>query len=80
VRGRNTDYFYLEPEILEILRTSEVPMSALGVNFRINNKLEKVVDLNIIKQHLEELVKNDKLLKLEKDDIVHYKVNPRKKF
>jgi hypothetical protein len=80
VRGRNTDYFYLEPEILEILRTSEVPMSALGVNFRINNKLEKVVDLNIIKQHLEELVKNDKLLKFEKDDIIHYKVNPRKKF
>ena len=80
MRGRNTDYFYLEPEILEILRTSEVPMSALGVNFRINNKLEKVVDLNIIKQHLEELVKNDKLLKFEKDDIIHYKVNPRKKF
>jgi hypothetical protein len=80
VRGRNTDYFYLEPEILEILRTSEVPMSALGVNFRINNKLEKVIDLNIIKQHLEELVKNDKLMRFEKDDIIHYKVNPRKKF
>lgn len=80
MRGRNTDYFYLEPEILEILRTSEVPMSALGVNFRINNKLEKVIDLNIIKQHLEELVKNDKLLRFEKDDIIHYKVNPRKKF
>ena len=79
MRGRKIDYFYLEPEILEILKVSAIPMSALGINFRINNKFSKIIDLNTVKYHLEDLVKNEKLLKINKDKIFHYKINPRKK-
>ena len=77
MRGKSTDYFYLESEILEILKVANVPMSALGINFQINNKLDKIVDLNTIKDHLEVLVKNDKLLKFDKENIIHYKLNPK---
>jgi hypothetical protein len=80
VRGRKSNnYFYLEPEILKILKTSNVPMSALGINFRLNNSLGKILDLNTIKSHLEELVDNNKILELEKDEILHYKINPKVK-
>ena len=79
MRGKSTDYFYLEPEIIEILKVANVPMSALGINFQINNKLDKIIDLNTIKDHLETLVKNDKLLKFDRDNITHYKLNPRSK-
>ena len=78
MRGRKSNnYFYLEPEILKILKTSNVPMSALGINFRLNNSLGKILDLNTIKSHLEELVDNNKILELEKDEILHYKLNPK---
>jgi hypothetical protein len=79
VRGRSADYVYLEPEILKILKTSNVPMSALGVNFRVNNKLSKIVELNTVKRHLESLVDRKKILKAEKDNITLYRVNSRKK-
>ena len=79
MRGKNTDYFYLQSEIIEILKVANVPMSALGINFQINNKLDKIVDLNTIKDHLEVLVKNEKLHKFDKDNIIHYKLNPKTK-
>ncbi len=79
MRGRIADYVYLEPEILKILNESDVPMSALGVNFRVNNNLDKIVDLNTIKRHLENLVKGKKLLKKDKDDTIFYKINTRSK-
>lgn len=78
MRGRKSNnYFYLEPEILKILKTSNVPMSALGINFRLNNSLGKIIDLNTIKSHLDELVDNNKILEMEKDEILHYKINPK---
>jgi repressor of nif and glnA expression len=78
VRGRKSNnYFYLEPEILKILKTSNVPISALGINFRLNNSLGKIIDLNTIKSHLGELVENNKILEIEKDEILHYKINPK---
>ena len=81
MRGRKSNnYFYLEPEILKILKSSDVPMSALGINFRLNNSLGKILDLNTIKSHLDELVSNNKIMEIEKDDILHYKINPKIKF
>lgn len=79
MRGRSADYAYLEPEILNILRESDVPMSALGVNFRVNDKFDKIVELNTVKHHLETLVRNKKLLKKDKDDTTYYKLNTRSK-
>jgi len=80
VRGRKSNnYFYLEPEIMKILKTSNVPMSALGINFRLNNSLGKIIDLNTIKSHLDELVDNNKIFEIEKDEILHYKINPKVK-
>ncbi len=78
MRGRNADYFYLEPEILNILRESDVPMSALGINFRVNDRLDKIVELNAVKHHLEALVKSKKILKTDKDDTAFYRINTRK--
>lgn len=77
MRGRNTDYFYLEPEILEILKGSEVPMSALGINFRVNNKFDKIIELNTVKRHLDELVKNKKLVRINKEDTPFYVLNSK---
>lgn len=77
MRGRNTDYFYLEPEILEILKESEVPMSALGINFRVNNKFDKIIELNTVKRHLDELVKNKKLVRVDKEDTPFYVLNSK---
>ena len=77
MRGRNTDYFYLEPEILEILKDSEVPMSALGINFRVNNKFDKIIELNTVKRHLDELVKNKKLVRIDKEDTPFYVLNTK---
>jgi len=79
MRGRSADYAYLEPEILKIVRESDVPMSALGINFRVNDKFAKIVELNTVKHHLEALVRNKKLLKKDKDDTTYYKLNTRSK-
>lgn len=79
MRGRNSDYFYLEPEIIEILRESTVPMSALGVNFRVNDRFDKIIELNTVKRHLEELVKNKKLVKFDKEDTTFYSINGKNK-
>jgi repressor of nif and glnA expression len=78
MRGRSEDYDYLEPEILKILKESDVPMSALGINFRVNNKFDKIVELNTIKRNLEKLTKSKKLLKKDKDDTTFYRLNTRK--
>ncbi len=78
MRGRNSDNVYLEPEILKILRESSMPMSALGINFKVNSKFDKIIELNTVKHHLNTLVKNRKVLEKVKDDTTHYKINTRK--
>lgn len=79
MRGRNSDYVYLEPEILSILKESNVPMPALGINFRINSKFKKIIELNTIKRHLNILVKDRKVLEKIKDDTTYYRINTRNK-
>lgn len=80
MRGRNANSdIYLEPEILSILRESDTPMSALGINFRMNDKLDKIIELNAVKRHLNTLVKNKKVLEKAKDDTPFYRLNTRNK-
>ena len=75
MRGPNSEAANLEPEILKILEESEVPMSTLGVNFRVNAKFDKIVELNAVKRQLESLVKSKKLVRLDKDDMIFYRIN-----
>ena len=77
MRGPNTDSTYLEPEILKILREAGMPMPALGINFRINDWLDKIIELNTVKRHLNILVKSKKILEKVKDDTTYYKINTR---
>ena len=79
MRGRTADYLYVEPEILKILRESDVPMTALGINFRVNSKFDKIIELNTVKRQLSTLVKNRKVLEKVKDDTTFYKINSRNK-
>lgn len=79
VRGRTADNAYLEPEILRILGEETVPMSALGINFRVNGKLDKIVELNAIKRQLNSLVKEGKVLKKDVDDTPFYRIDTRNK-
>lgn len=67
MRGRNTNFEYLGVEILKILEESNSPMSALGINFAINSKLDRIVELNIVKNHLKTLMKNRKIAFTVKD-------------
>lgn len=63
---------------MKILRESSMPISALGINFRVNSKFDKIIELNTVKHHLNALVKNRKVLEKVKDDTAHYKINTRK--
>ena len=73
MRGRSTNFEYLGSEILKILDESSMPMSALGINFAINNKLDKIVELNTVKNHLTTLVKSRKLTTKIRDKVTFYK-------
>ena len=54
-------------------------MSALGINFRVNGKLDKIVELNAIKRQLNSLVKEGKVLKKDVDDTPFYRIDTRNK-
>ncbi len=75
MRGRSTNFEYLGVEIMKILEEASVPMSALGINFAINSKLDRIVELNTVKTHLSTLVKSRKLAAKERDKIVFYKLH-----
>lgn len=59
--GRNTDYSFLDNMIIDILKESSIPMQALGINFRVNERSRKIIGLNMILKHLEPLIKQRKV-------------------
>lgn len=59
--GRTTDYSFLDRMIVDILKESPVPMLALGINFRVNERSGKIIGLNMILKHLEPLVRQRKV-------------------
>jgi len=79
MRGRSTNFDYLGSEIIKTLEQSNAPISALGINFAINNKLDKIIELNMVKTHLNILLKNKKVLQKVKDKATFYKLNPENK-
>jgi hypothetical protein len=57
----STGHDFIDPAILKILKESIGPMSTLGVNYRINEIAGKVINLNVIRNHLLFLVKSRKI-------------------
>lgn len=57
----STGHDFIEPAILKILKESAVPMSTLGINYRINESVGKVINLNVIRNNLLFLVKSKKI-------------------
>lgn len=72
MRGRSTDYSFIDPMIINILEKSEMPVQALGISFKINELSGKIINLNAVKNHLENLVQNKKILKKVKDESIFY--------
>lgn len=76
MRGRGVDYISLDSMILNILKEAEMPMKPLGVSFKVNEKAGKIINLNVIKSHLDSLVTKKKvIMKVKRDESVHYIIN-----
>lgn len=75
--GRLPAQDFVEPMILRILRLSEIPMSTLAINYRVNERIGRTINLNVIKNNLTFLVGHKKISgKLDKKNgIVYYKID-----
>jgi hypothetical protein len=74
--GRLPGHDFVEPMILKILKVSEIPMSTLSINYRVNEGARRTINLNIIKQRLMFLVGKKKISgKMDKNNgVVYYKL------
>ncbi|RLI90615.1 MAG: hypothetical protein DRP00_02635 [Candidatus Aenigmatarchaeota archaeon] len=78
-RGRSV-YPDLEPLILDVLNESPVPLKILSINFIINEKTKKIISLNTLKAHIEDLVRRKKIVKkIDKDNNEYYWIKKRAK-
>jgi len=78
MRGRTPRQDFIEPMILKILKVSEIPMSTLAINFRVNERAGRTINLNDVKNNLTFLVDHNKISqKLDKGNgVVYYKLIP----
>lgn len=74
MRGKSNDYCFIDPMILDILEKSEIPVQPLCISFKINEMSGRIINLNVVKNHLEELVEKKKVLKTNKNDSVFYRL------
>lgn len=76
MRGRAPSHDFVDPVILKILKESGVSMSALAINYRVNEAAGRTIYLNVIRNHLIFLVKNKKILENldKKKDVTYYKL------
>jgi hypothetical protein len=76
MRGRNPDYNFVEPMIINILKKSKISMPLLAINYHVNESIGKAVSLNDIKKNLTFLVNRKKISEKtnKKTGIVHYKL------
>jgi hypothetical protein len=74
--GRVPRQDFVEPMILKILKISTIPMSTLAINFRVNERAGRTINLNDIKNNLMFLVKNKRISEKldEENGIVYYKL------
>jgi len=70
-KTKNRD-FSLAPTIIEVLNESPVPLKALSINFKVNEKVKRIVSLNSIKNQLKILVEERKVIQKSKSDSVYY--------
>jgi hypothetical protein len=52
---------FVEPMILKILKMSEVPMTTLSINYHVNERTGKTINLKVIKSSLASLVSSKKI-------------------
>jgi len=76
MRGRGVNHNFLDSIIVRVLKESTVPMQALGVSFKVNEETGKIINLNVVKNHLNNLVDKKKILmRMEKSDgTIYYKI------
>jgi repressor of nif and glnA expression len=74
--GRVPRQDFVEPMILKILKVSEIPMSTLSINYRVNERAGKTINLNVIKNNLTFLVDHKKISeKLDRGNgVLYYKL------
>ena len=64
---------FIDPMIMDILQKSEGPVQALCVSFKVNEMSGRIINLNVVKNHLETLVEKKKVMKnINKDEAVFY--------
>jgi hypothetical protein len=62
----------LGPAIIEVLNESPVPLKILPINFKVNEKVKRIVSLNSVKNQLKVLVEEKKVIQKNKADSVYY--------
>lgn len=62
----------LGPAIIQVLNESPVPLKVLPINFKVNEKVKRVVSLNAIKNQLKILVEEKKIIQKNKADSIYY--------
>jgi len=73
MRRRSSDYCFIDPMIMDVLQKSESPVQALCVSFKVNEMSGKIINLNVVKNHLEILVEKKKVVKnINKDEFIFY--------
>lgn len=67
---------FVEPMILKVLKVSEIPMSILSINYRVNEDAGKTINLNVIKNLLTFLVEKNKISEKmdRRNGVVYYKL------
>jgi|FaiFalDrversion2_1042247.scaffolds.fasta_scaffold03761_4 repressor of nif and glnA expression len=74
MRRRSKIFEYLGTEILKVLEEANAPISAAGINFAINTRLNRVIGLSELKTHLNLLIKKKKIVTTTKSKITYYKI------
>ena len=72
MRRRSSDYCFIDPMIMDVLQKSVSPVQALCVSFKVNEMSGKIINLNVVKNHLEILVEKKKVVKNIKDESTLY--------
>jgi repressor of nif and glnA expression len=69
---------FVEPMILKILEMSKLPMTTLSINYHVNERTGKTINLKVIKNSLASLVSNKKISEGidEESGIAYYRLNP----
>ncbi len=76
MRGKTIGHDFVDPIIMRILKDSTVLMSTLAINYRVNERAGKTVNLNVIRNHLLFLAKNKKISESFNEDngVTYYKL------